>query len=157
MRGFGLVYFALLSVVLVFTSCHMSCEPTNGPPPELYDLEVITDRDTYAPGENVTAQIFLANVYDQAYTVKPSPPTVVVKELYTSDVVANFPGIEEEGLLQPGQSLNWSVSWDQKDQGGNQVSPGRYIFELEFWTVRNGQLTEWGTTGPEINIEATEE
>jgi hypothetical protein len=116
---------------------------------------MITDRDTYAPGENVTAQISLTNVYDQVYTVKPSPPTVVVEELYTSDVVATFPGIEEEGMLQPGQSLNWSVNWDQKDQGGNQVPLGRYIFELEFTIVRNGQLTWNEAPGSIIKIEAT--
>lgn len=161
MKGFRLAYFVLLSVVLVFTPCHMSCGPDHPPPPELWDLEMITDRDTYAPGENVTAQISLANVYDQAYTVKPSPPTVLVERKDTglpiSPVVATFPGIEEEGLLQPGQSLNWSVSWDQRDQEGNQVSPGRYIFKLEFETVRDGQLTRYEAGGSIIKIEATQE
>jgi hypothetical protein len=136
----------------------MSCGPDIPPPPKLFDLEMVTDRDTYAAGENVTAQISLANVYDQAYTVKPSPPTVDVEELYTSEVVAIFPGIEEERLLQPGQSLNWSVSWDQKDQGGNQVSPGRYIFELECWIFHDGIETHISdAAGSIIKIEATEE
>jgi len=116
---------------------------------------MVTDRDTYAPGENVTANITFTNVYDKAYTVRPSPPTVEVKELYTSHVVAIFAGIDEERLLQPGQSFNWSVSWDQRDQGGNQVSPGRYIFELEFWTVCDDQLSRRGGGGLIILIKAT--
>lgn len=111
----------------------MSCGIDIPPPPVLFDLEMITDRETYAAGEMVTANISFTNIYDKDFTVKPFPPTVDVEELYTSEVVAGFPGIEEERLLQPGQSLNWSVSWDQKDQGGNQVFPGWYIFELECW------------------------
>jgi len=157
MKGLSLGYFVLLSLILVIPVWHVSCglDIDIPPPPELFDLEMITDRSTYAPGENVTAQISLTNVYDQVYTVKPSPPTVVAKELYTSDVVATFPGIEEEGLLQPFQSLNWSVSWDQKDQGGNQVAPGRYMFELEFTIVRSGQLTWTEAPASIIKIEAT--
>jgi len=161
MKGFRLVYPALLCVVLLIPLSQVSCGPDHPPPPQLFNLEMIADRETCTPGENVTADISLTNVYGQAYTVRPFPPTVLVGKLDTGlpayPIVAIFPGMADEGLLQPGQSLNWSVSWDQKNQEGNQVPPGRYIFELEFWTVRDGQLTEWGATGSVIKIETTEE
>lgn len=161
MKGFRLAYVVLLSVILVIPLCHISCGPDHGPPPMLFDMEMITDRETYAPGETITANISFTNVYDKDFTVKPFPPTVLVEKLDTGlpvfPVVASFPGTEEERLLQPSGSVNWSVSWDQKDQGGNQVPPGRYIFELEFTIVRNGQLTWNEAPGSIIKIEATEE
>jgi hypothetical protein len=122
---------------------------------------MITDRDIYAPGETVTANISFTNIYDKAFTVKPFPPTVLVEKLDTGlpvfPVVASFPGTEEERLLQTNESVNWSVSWGQRDEAGNQVSPGRYIFALEFSTVRNGQVTQWGADESIIKIEATQE
>jgi len=157
MKGFSLAYFGILCVTLIVPFCHMSCVPGPQPPPELWHMEMTTDRDTFTSGETVRAQISLTNVYDKAYMLKPSPPTVKVQELYTSDVVAVFPGTEEEGVLEPGGTLNWYASWDQRDREGHQVPPGRYTFHLEFTTVLNARVTHHGAPGSIIKIEATED
>lgn len=156
-KGFSLAHLGIVCVALIVPLCHMSCVPEPQLPPELWHMEMSTDRDTFSSGETVRAQISLTNVYPKAYMLRPSPPMVKVQEVYTSEVVAVFPGTEEEGVLEPGETLTWYVSWDQSDREGHQVHPGRYTFHLEFTTVLNARVTHHGAPGSIVKIGTAED
>lgn len=75
--------------------------------------------------------------------MSPFPPEIKIIELPNLQppdrVVRTFPAGSEELELQAGKSVSCIVKWDQKDDSGQQVSPGWYGVEV---TAASRKATE---------------
>lgn len=80
------------------------------------------------------------NEASELRTISPFPPEIRIIELPNlrppDIVVRAFPVGSNELALQPGESVSHSVSWDQKNVSGEQVSPGWYSVEVTLATSR---------------------
>lgn len=97
---------------------------------------VETERTVYKQQEPVV--IVVKNEGDKSVTFADSSPQVEVKNAYTQktyDVVITQ--IKTE--LQPGETL--TVTWDQKDDAGNNVGSGTYVA-----VVKSDESTVMGQT-----------
>jgi len=96
-------------------------------------LEVTTDKAAYQPGEPVTMRL----------TMRPNPFVILFfrnSQRYNFMVVSSGGQImwswamhqtflQETGsqVLKPGDEVVYEEGWDQRDNAGNQVPPGRYM------------------------------
>ncbi|MDP2730856.1 MAG: hypothetical protein Q8O55_10300 [Dehalococcoidales bacterium] len=130
-----------------------------GQPPtgreNVYSVEVglIPSKTVYMPGEQVQMTLTLTNASQgeaEPVIVSPLPPEISLvipnsrsddtgnleagtREYYEritgSEIVKTLaPGTDERKLVV-GEKLSYDLTWDQKDEEGNQVAPGWYFYE----------------------------
>jgi hypothetical protein len=97
-------------------------------------LKIDLPQETFSLGENVPIELFLKN--EGAVAVKLSYRTaqkfeVVVQtrkgsEIWRWSADKFFAQMLEEAVLQPGEKMSFSVSWNQVDNQGERVSSGQY-------------------------------
>lgn len=103
-------------------------------------LSVTTDKESYLPGENVEIRInFLNRLREPVKIYYPDE----VKIKMHSTVIRNFPIAKEEIILNPGEEQTHMIIWDQRDDRGNQVTPGRYDVEI---SRVHFESSEWNMT-----------
>jgi hypothetical protein len=97
-------------------------------PPERvnYDLK----SDIIAPyGKEAEITLSFTNTAAEEYVMSPFPPMVrmeVAHLLYPERTIRSFePGSGEFAFL-PGESAEYTFAWDQRDDSGQQVTPGWY-------------------------------
>jgi hypothetical protein len=112
----------------------------------------------YLPEEEVEINFTFTNVASEAAVVEPYPPRmrIFMPSLpgpYEEDIVRSFPPGAEELKLEPGESASYTFTWDQRDESGQQVTPGWYEVEVKH-TVRKAAEPEGGysITGTEARF-----
>jgi len=116
--------------------------PVPGPTPG-----IIFDRvpDVISPYSK-TADINLSftNEASEPRTISPFPPEIKIIELPDVKppgiVVRAFPVGNGELVLQPAESASHTVNWDQKNESGEQVTPGWYSVEVTLSTSRGSPI-----------------
>lgn len=113
-----------------------------GPPVKLTEVDVRTDKASYAPGEDIVIEISLKNVSLEAFQMDPFPADLrIVRPIRRTyeDSVRQFPAGTETRSLGPGEAVTYEVTWDQRDDQEQQVPYGYY--DLELGHVSLGELS----------------
>ena len=92
-----------------------------------------TDKIVYtnSSSDPVDITITLENVSGQPLSIPQYPPILSMMQSATMQPVFTFMAGDIATSLAPGESVTYSVTWDQRDTRGNLVSPGTYYLELE--------------------------
>jgi flagellar hook assembly protein FlgD len=83
-----------------------------------------TAKTAYMTGEEIDIHFSFRNITDETQTF-PFPPEIRIGDL-GSEVLRTFDVGQVTMTLDPGQSADYDLTWDQKDEKGNQVPPGEY-------------------------------
>jgi hypothetical protein len=97
-------------------------------------LKIDLPRDTFSSGENIPIELFLKNEGVEAvklfYRTAQKFEVVVQSrrgsEIWRWSADKFFTQMLEEVILQPGEEMSFSVSWNQVDNQGERISSGRY-------------------------------
>ncbi len=115
--------------------------PTPAPmpaPPPPFEVSVVPEEAYYLPGEPVEVKFSLTNVSSEAITLEPYLAEIQVTPRLDYDrVLLSVAGGTQTLEINPGDTVTQEFTWDQKDTGGNQVSPGWYNVSFSI-TVRQG-------------------
>ena len=122
--------------------------------------EFIPSANIYSPGEKIEIEVSLTNQSTGPVVIEQFPPKINIylpdamdmeemrpgKELGT--VVHIFPAGTEERELGVDETVSFKLTWDQKDEDGNQVPSGWYHrqSELQIRTVTE-PVNSWRTGG----------
>ena len=108
------------------------------PPTATYSVQIdfAPSQAVFMSGEVVEIEIRLTNESVEPVTVTQMPPKVsfvlpgpgedIVK------VVRTFNAGTEERELAVGETVNYKLTWDQKDEAGQQAPPGWYFGDFEY-------------------------
>jgi hypothetical protein len=93
----------------------------------------VTDKSIYtnSSSDPVDITITLENVSGQPLSIPQYPPILSLMQSDTMQPVFTFMAGDIATSLAPGETVTYSVTWDQRDAGGHLVSPGTYYLELE--------------------------
>lgn len=94
------------------------------PPAVLVEARASTPKTVYAPGEAIDIQFTFKNIADETFTF-PFPPEIRIGDMGT-EIVRTFDVGQGTITLAPGQSEEYDLTWNQKDDAGKQVPPGEY-------------------------------
>ena len=94
------------------------------PPTVSVEARASTQETTYSTGEEIDIQFIFRNVADETFTFS-FPPEIRIGDLGT-EVVRTFDIGQGTLTLTPGQSEDYDLTWDQKDDKWVQVPPGDY-------------------------------
>jgi len=94
------------------------------PPTVSVEARASTQETEYAVGEEIDIQFTFRNVADETFTF-PFPPEIRIGDIST-EVVRKFDVSYSTKTLTPGQSEDYEITWDQKNDTGEQVPPGDY-------------------------------
>ena len=93
-------------------------------------IEVTTDKSSYLPGEDITITFSIRNVTNSPFVIAPYVPEVDIRHFQTSgwgnEQVRTFVAGSDTRSLDPGQTETFTVTWDQRDNQGQQVPYGIY-------------------------------
>jgi hypothetical protein len=119
-------------------------------------LDLVPSKLVYLPGEKVQMELILTNASKgkvEPVIVSQLPPVVRMVEAGSitrqaqavppgvilpgpesakSVIVKTFPAGTEEKTLAAGEKATYQLTWNQKDENGNQVSPGWYYYETNY-------------------------
>jgi hypothetical protein len=128
----------LMNTVIIYT---VSAEPyvdlylipSNSPEPH-------SDISEYSYGEPVILNISLVNSGSGSITVMGTPPLMGIRHTEGSDF-RKYSRSKTAIKLPAGQSYDTKLTWDQKDENGEQVVPGIYIIGVYYLysTEDNGE------------------
>jgi len=87
---------------------------------------VLEEAKVYMPGEEIKIDLVFSNTGSEPIILTSFPPVIQISRVDTGAVVRSFaPGSESTEILASGK-LDYTLVWDQLDDGGKQVEPGRY-------------------------------
>jgi hypothetical protein len=105
--------------------------PADGPimtgplgPTVSVETRASTPKTVYTAGEEIDIQFTFKDLTDETFTF-PFPPEIRIGDLGI-EVVRTFDVGQGTMTLAPGQSQDYDLTWDQKDNTGMQVPPGDY-------------------------------
>jgi len=76
-------------------------------------------------------EFFFENVTAELFKLEPFPPlTEIGRSPYDGSVLKTFPAQDASKVLEPSGVVSHILTWDQKDDQGQQVSPGNYFIKL---------------------------
>ena len=92
----------------------------------------VTDKAVYTAGEPVKIDVALTNTTAKTMTLNQFPPILSLMDAATRQPVYTYnTGTTITKTLAPGETVQFSVSWNQRDVTGNPVAGGNYYIELE--------------------------
>ncbi len=106
-------------------------------PPSRLDVLAVSDKNAYLPGEPITIEFSFKNITSEPIVISPSPPEmeIVLPEVeitqpdtlsLQAEVVKSLAPGSGQVDLEPGESVTYTLVWDQRDNSGKQVAPGYY-------------------------------
>jgi flagellar hook assembly protein FlgD len=105
----------------------------------------------YALGEPASFEAKMTNTTNDTIVLDPFPPVVTITSSGEEKVVRTLPAGTNKVTALPGETVVFSVTWDQKDDSGNQVPAGGYIPVV---SLMSGEQSIGSTqTGAVITIE----
>ncbi len=81
-------------------------------------------KTVYAVGERIEINFFFKNITDETLTFL-FPPLIKIDNARVETVRTFTAGQDTKGIA-PGESVQYDLTWDQKDDSGKQVPPGDY-------------------------------
>lgn len=116
---------------------------------QLLQVDGITSKPAYtnSSSDPVNITITLENTSGQTLPLQQYPPILSLMQSATMQPVFTFAAGKTAATLAPGESVSYSVLWDQLDARRNLVSPGSYYLELEDLDLQ-GQSLKLNFTSP---------
>jgi len=111
-----------------------------GPPEMLIELDARADKDAYQPGEDITIDFWIENVAGRTIQIAPFPPEVRIIRPPADREIRAFPAGTAVKSLEPKEVASVALTWDQRDNGGQQVGDGYY--HLLIGPIRMGERSE---------------
>lgn len=111
-----------------------------GPVERLLRLDARADKDAYEPGEDITIDLSIENVSGRTIQIAPFPPEVRIIRQPDDIQSRAFPAGTETKSLEPKEVASVTLTWNQRDNRGQQVSDGYY--HLMIGSVDKGERTE---------------
>jgi len=91
-----------------------------------FQVSIVPEEAYYLPGEPVEVKLSFGNISSETIALSPYPPEMQVKPSQQDNVVFSVAAGIQQPEIKPNDTITLEFSWDQKDQAGNQVSPGWY-------------------------------
>jgi len=114
-------------------------------------IDLVPSKLVYMSGEQVQLELVLTNASKgevEPVIVSPLPPVIslvasgvflgpamppnINRGIESGESVKTFTAGTGEKLLAKGEKLTYNLTWDQKGEDGNQVSPGWYYYESRY-------------------------
>ena len=126
------------------------------PPTAMYSVQIdfVPSQTVYMPGDEVKIEVRLTNESVEPVIIAQMPPKVNIALPEPGEdnvkVIYTFNAGDEERELAVSETAIYTLTWDQRDENGNQPPPGWYFGEFEY-TVRQETPpeNEWRTGGRE--------
>ena len=116
--------------------------PALGPAPAPpLDIRATVSEPSYRPGDTVHVNFTFTNTSENQVTVSRFPPRIEFIRPLELQPVRSYPEGSTEGVLNPGESLQHSLTWDQRDTNGRPVPPGKYYVQVAQMPTSEGS---WG-------------
>lgn len=114
--------------------------PSMAPPTQtLLSLEVISVKTTaYLPGDEVKIDLAWQNISPESITIARFPPAIQITQAETGEVIRSFIEGNEEAEIPASGTLKYTFVWDQRDDNGHQVGPGRYSIVINDVVLHSG-------------------
>jgi len=96
--------------------------------PGKYDY--LPEVDYYLPVETIKIEIDFVNIGPDTITLNQFPPEIWIVSR-ADEMVRLFGAGAEELHLEPGATKTYNLTWDQRDENGKLVSPGRYHIDIK--------------------------
>jgi len=94
-------------------------------------ISASTSKPGYDRGETVLINISISNMTPENLQIEQYPPIVSLMDAETHQAVYTFRAGGTANNLLPNDTANFTLSWNQLDERGEQVSGGSYYIELE--------------------------
>ncbi len=107
-----------------------------------------TDKTRYNPGETVNVRVSLENDSGTSLFLNNYPPNLSIMDAQTHQPVYTTAAGTEDIYMGGKGPVYFDVQWDQRDQSGQPVAPGRYYIELEDITGSDGKPLPLRLTKP---------
>ena len=138
---------------------------SKSPPVEMLDVRAILilepvaeEAKVYVWGEEIKIDLVFSNTGSESIILTSFPPVIQMSRVDTGAVVRSFAeGTESVEILASGK-LDYTLVWDQLDDVGKQVEPGRYSITVGGVSIQKGTELREAQAGfgpvTEIIIEA---
>jgi hypothetical protein len=104
-------------------------------------IEATNDKSFYLQGEDITISISILNVSKSAFVVDPYVPEVTLRHFGGGNSeVRLFASGSDTKLLESGQTVSYTVMWDQRDNQEQQVPYGSYEVALDSFLTEPGVI-----------------
>jgi len=127
-----LLFIATLILIFIAIGCHSEL-PMTPVPAHQVETYAIFDKDSYLAGEDIIIEFSFKNPYNQVFQMEPFPPRVYISPVRdyggthtTYSPACRFPEGTETRSINPGEVAIYSLTWDQRDDDGQQVPYGYY-------------------------------
>jgi len=90
-----------------------------------------TDKGAYLPGEEVNITVSLTNTTAQPMTIEHYPPILSLMNSESRQTVYTFRAGTGAVTLEPDETVEFDLTWDQTDYRGDSAAAGNYYLELE--------------------------
>lgn len=139
------VMVAVLALVAVWRLGLLA--PTKGPvltspgpvaPRVAVQVSAVADKAAYALGENVGIRFEFRNVTSEPLSM-PFPPLLRIVNA-NEEIVRSFTAGQDAKTFAAGESLTYDLSWNQRDDAGNQVPPGDYQVRMPMVRLAGGAV-----------------
>lgn len=128
-----------------------------GPPLPLIEMYATCAKNAYLPGDEVEIEFKFKNVRTEPITLTPFPPRIQVTRPRSDEVVRSFSIGSEDLNLEPGETAEYTLVWNQKDNNGQQVAPGWYYVGLIDVTITKATVPttshQWFGCAAEVLIQ----
>ncbi len=106
-------------------------------------------------GKSIHIETTLNNTSAEEVTLSPYPPAMQIVDPFNYETVRSFAAGNTTLLLEPGQTATHSYTWDQRNDGGEQVEYGYYYLQPDVmlkWQKNQDTATFGGASPAEILI-----
>ncbi|ADN35579.1 hypothetical protein Mpet_0805 [Methanolacinia petrolearia DSM 11571] len=97
-------------------------------PPSLF-INASSIKPSFLSGETVEVDITFRNTDEDPVVIDSFPPEIILSNP-TSGIVRNYPCGSDTITLEPGESIDYILKWDQRDSDGDGADPGIYLVKV---------------------------
>ena len=99
---------------------------------------ILEETNVYMPREEVKIDLVFRNASSESIAVAQFPPAIQIKRSDTNEVVRSFAPGSESAEISAAGTLSYALVWNQLDDRGQQVEPGRYSIIVSDVTIQKG-------------------
>jgi len=99
-------------------------------PPSPLEISGVAAKPIYLTGEEIEVELAFTNKGEVPITLEPFPPKVGIKRSSPYEVFRSFSAGTGFKVVNPREVATYTLTWDQKNQDGQQVAPGSYGIEV---------------------------
>lgn len=99
-------------------------------PPSPLEVSGVVAKPIYLTGEEIEVELAFINKGEVPITLEPFPPKVGIKRSSPYEVFRSFSAGTGFKVVNPREVATYTLTWDQKNQDGQQVAPGSYGIEV---------------------------